>query len=135
MQVEKNEVLFIYNSENHKEKEALAYVKSLAHYRAKELDVNQESISPTQLKDIAKHCGYKLTRLLNERHPKYMHTEIKNLGEADLLTLLSKKPFLLHTPFILWHDGGKHLSNKYEIVSEDLELNKKRIKTKHENAY
>ena len=133
MTIKHNELVFIYNKQRFKEKEAYAYAKSLQHYNLRDVDVSEESFTPTQLAFIKEHCRCDYHDMV--RPPLNTESEVdwKNLNESDFLEWLSSHPTWMKTPIVLWKDRGKILKNKYNLVNEGLELNHVKI-NHHENA-
>jgi len=134
MRIKKDEIMFIYDSSNHKEKEALAYAKALQYYHLRAQDLKHDSLTPTQVKRVAEHCNYKLEDLVDQRAAKDANFSLSDISKEELLTLLSENPELIKTPLVLWHDGGKQLENKFQLVNEGLKLNKKQVITQHKST-
>ena len=132
MTIKHNELIFIYNRHRFKEKEAYAYAKSLPNYQLREMDVSEESLTPTQLEFIKRHCKCKFQDLVREPLNTEADADWKNLNKTDFLEWLSKHPNWIKTPIVLWEDSGKILKNKYSLVNEGLELNQVKI-DHHEN--
>jgi hypothetical protein len=133
MTLNKNELILIYNSENIKEREALAYAKSLKNYHLREIDLTHDGISPSQLRFVQQHLDIPVADLIKEPLNEENTEDWRNMNMNDLLEWLSKKIEMIHTPIALWEDEGKILIDKYSLVSEGMELNKKRA-DHYENA-
>ena len=133
MTIKHNELVFIYNSKNMKEREALVYAKAIEYYRVREIDVSKVEITPTQIEFAQKHTGQGLKSFVRYPLNEDLNEKVSSMNERDLLTWLSGHPDYLRTPIALWKESGKILKDKYSLVSEGLELNQKRVKY-HENA-
>lgn len=127
MIIKNNELLFIYNSDNLKEREALAYAKSLKNYQLKELDVTKDGITPSQIRFVQQHLNISIAELIKEPLNKTPSEDWRNMEMNDLLAWLSERVEMIHTPIALWENEGKILTDKYSLVSEGMELNKKQV--------
>lgn len=135
MTIKHNELIFIYNSNRHKEKEALVYAKAIEHFTVREIDVanENENITSTQIEFTQNLCKVALHDMVRDPLNEKDQDNWKEMNTRNLLDWLSQHPTRLKTPIALWQDGGKLLKDKYSLVNEGLELNKKKAKH-YENA-
>ena len=118
MKVSKNEILFIYDSSDMQQREGLAYAKSLRHYEAKELDVQNDLITQLQLSNLSKKLGVtvkELIRVDNESH----FSEVMDLDGHDMLDYLASNLKMLKTPIAVYHDHAKFIGSQYELMKDD----------------
>lgn len=121
MEIRDNELLFIYDSDNIKEREALGYVKSLQYHRVKEYDLRNDVFTELQLKEIAERLSVAPIDLMDHQsdvyNNKYAGTD---LSEEDVLTALRHEPKLIRTPIILLQDQAHFMESPYEFLKEDM---------------
>ena len=66
IKVKKNEILFIYNTDKFRDREALGYVSALNNPRVKNIDVKKDPLTMQQIGDVAMSMGVKPEQLLEE---------------------------------------------------------------------
>jgi arsenate reductase-like glutaredoxin family protein len=121
MNIAENEMLFIYNSGNKSDREALGYAKGLKSYVLKEFDVKRDRLSETQLKEIANQINVKVRDLIDITSDTYVDQYASaNLADTDLLITLSREPELLRTPIVLKHKCGYFVASKYDFNKVDM---------------
>ena len=121
IEIMENEMLFIYNSNSVKDKVALGYVKPTTEYKVKEFNIRQETLTETQLKEIADRLSVQPKDLMDSSSSIYMDKYANaNLSEQDILIALKHEPDLMRTPIALYKNEAHFVGSKYEYVKKDL---------------
>lgn len=118
------ELKFIYNSNQLKERKALAYIKALDKHVINELDVYKTNITESQLADLAQKLGVGVAGLLDEEKEYYRdNLKGKDLSENDILGVITSNPEVLKTPIVSTHDSATFIGSAYDFNNIDLEFN------------
>ncbi len=121
MKVTKNEILFIYNSSNIQDRQALAYALSLKWQKVKTIDVQNNTLTQTQLKSIANTMDKSPEDLIDKNSTKYLRYFFNSdLSQKEILKTLQANPSMLNTPIMLKEDGGMFVDNFYQLTEKDL---------------
>lgn len=121
MNVEDKEILFIYNHNSIKDREALGYVVSLKHYKIKEFDITKEYLTRKQLVQLADKLGVNIHELVNDKSDLYIDKYQKaNLDKKGILKVLEQFPTLLKTPIAVYKDSATFIESTYEHVKKDM---------------
>ena len=121
MKVAKNEILFIYNSSNIQDRQALAYALSLKWQKVKTIDVQNNTLTQTQLKSIANTMDKNPEDLIDKNSTKYLRYFFNSdLSQKEILKTLQANPSMLNTPIMLKEDGGMFVDNFYQLTEKDL---------------
>ncbi len=122
MKVSKNELLLIYDSENHEDKKALGYAQSLQHHKLKEKDIRKEPLTDTQVEEIIEALGIAPEDIMDKQseiyQKEYAHV---SLERYDILTAVSKNPELMRTPIAIREHTAKFVGTSYEFIKEDMD--------------
>jgi len=114
-----NELTLIYHSDKSDDKKARAYIESNTEYVVKTLDLKKDKITATQLAEIANKMDAEIIMLLDptykDRFPDAQSSP--NASDADLLTILSKEPILIHTPIAIIGKKAFQYSSSNEILT------------------
>ncbi|GAA5027153.1 hypothetical protein GCM10011506_13470 [Marivirga lumbricoides] len=117
------ELKFIYNSNQLKEREALAYIKSLDKHVINELDVHKMNITESQLADLARKLDVEVAGLLDEEKEYYQdNLKGKDLSENDILGIIASHPEVLKTPIVSSHESATFVGSSYDFNNIDLEF-------------
>lgn len=101
-ELEKNEIKFLYNGNNQKDKEAYAYVLTLHKHKINELDVSKNDLTPTQLVELAAKMKMRIIDLFDKKSDYFKENiEGNEIEEEDLLDILIKEKSALKTPIII----------------------------------
>ena len=121
MNVEDKEILFIYNHNSIKDREALGYVVSLKHYKIKEFDITKEYLTRKQLVQLADKLGVNIHELVNDKSDLYIDKYQKaNLDKKGILKVLEQFPTLLKTPIEVYKDSATFIESTYEHDKKDM---------------
>ena len=108
MKATKNEIIFIYNSSNIQERQALAYALSLKQRK---------------IKSIANSLDKSPEELIDKNSTKYLRYFINtDLSPKEILKALQTNPSMLTTPIMLKEDGGEIVDDFYQLVEKDLKF-------------
>jgi predicted GNAT family acetyltransferase/arsenate reductase-like glutaredoxin family protein len=121
MQISKNEILFIYNSNDLQDRQALGYARSLPNHKIKEVDLQKDSFSETQIKQIADMLEIEPVSLVNSKSDIYKRTysDVELTGSGALKAMASK-PELMKTPIALYNDQAVPIDSPYQLIKQDL---------------
>jgi len=122
MQISKNEILFIYNSNDLQDRQALGYAKSLPNHKIKEVDLQKDSFTETQIKQIADMLQVEPVSLLDPNSDLYKsdYSKVK-LSRSGALKVMAARPELIKTPIALYNDRAVPIGSPYQLVKQDLE--------------
>ncbi len=122
MIVQKNEILFIYNSAMQDDRVALGYAKALKDFIVKEFDIKKETFTETQLKEIATRLLIRPVDLIDRESDIYMDKYSgSQLTETDLLVALKHEPDLMRTPIAIYHERAEFVHSKYDFISRGMQ--------------
>src|SRR5687767_9114401 len=100
-----NELTFIYHSDKADDKKGRAFIEAITDYVVKTLDLKRESLTETQLAEIANKMNVRIEMLVDltyrDRCQMTGTESIHQVSDADLLTLLVQIPILIKTPITI----------------------------------
>jgi arsenate reductase-like glutaredoxin family protein len=122
---EPRELTLIYHSEKSDDKKARGYVESLPSVAIKTLDLAKESITETQLAQLADKMGVPIADLIDPSYDERANTHqnkegLKKMDTTDLLTLMKHNPKLLNTPILIIGDRAYKYGSAYDLIKEQL---------------
>jgi predicted GNAT family acetyltransferase/arsenate reductase-like glutaredoxin family protein len=121
MQITQNEILFIYNSKDLQDRQALGYAKSLPDHKIKEFDLQKNKFTELQLQQIANMLEMDPVSLIDNKSDTYQKTYSQvELTRSGALKALASKPELMKTPIALYNDQAKHIKSPYQIVKWEM---------------
>jgi arsenate reductase (glutaredoxin) len=120
---ETGELTLIYNSDKDTDKKARGYVESLQGFKIKTIDLSKESITETQLAEIADklHCG--IEDMLDPTYDDHIsvHKEGLNLMDRQsLLTLMTHDTKLINTPIAIIGKHAYKFGSGYAFIQEKM---------------
>ena len=122
MEIAQKEILFIYNSNDLQDRQALAYAKSLPDYKIKELDLQKESLTETQVKQIADLLEIEPVLLIDQNSQIYQQSySSAELTSNGALKAMASEPVLIKTPIAIYNDRAVPIRSPYHLVKKDLE--------------
>ena len=119
---EPNELTLIYHSDKAEDKKALAFVESVTDYTVKTLDLKKQSLTETQLAEIAGKMGLGIKDLVDTTYKDRVETEDANsfnVSDTDLLTLLTHEPILINTPIAIIGAWAYQYSSAYDLLTRN----------------
>ncbi|GJM30158.1 MAG: hypothetical protein DHS20C17_27930 [Cyclobacteriaceae bacterium] len=117
MQIAKNEILFIYNSSDLQDRQALGYAKSLPDHIIKEVDLQRNKFTELQVQQIAEMLDVHPAGLIDEKSDIYKKTYSDvELTRKGALKAMASKPQLMKTPIALYNDNARAIESPFEVI-------------------
>jgi arsenate reductase-like glutaredoxin family protein len=114
-----NEITLIFHSDKVEDRKTRAYVETLEGYAIKTLDLKRESITETQLAEVADKLGVAVNELVNDEYSDRVKiTSVKGLRDQDTLKLLANDPILLATPILIIGKHAYQFESSYDLIRE-----------------
>lgn len=114
-----NEITLIFHSDKPEDKKTRAYVETLEGYAIKTLDLKRETITETQLAEVADKLGVPIDELVNEQYSDQVKmTSVKGMREQDALKLLAHDPILIATPILIIGKHAYQFESSYDLIHE-----------------
>jgi arsenate reductase-like glutaredoxin family protein len=117
-----NELTLIYHSDKPDDKKARAFIESVNDYKVKTLDLKKDSLTETQLAEIADKMSVKIEMLFDPTYKDRFHSKgpltTHSVTDSDLLAILSYEQILIKTPIVIigkkaWqYDSANEILNK-----------------------
>jgi arsenate reductase-like glutaredoxin family protein len=115
-----NEITLIYHSEKADDRKALGYADSITAFALKTLDLRRESLTETQLAEIAEKLGTSIRSLIDVTYSDRVNpAALKDMNDADILNLLVHEPILLGTPILIVGKKAFRYDSSYQLISEN----------------
>jgi arsenate reductase-like glutaredoxin family protein len=117
------ELTLIYHSEKTDDKKARGYVESLPTLAIKTLDLARESITETQLAQLADKLEVDIPDLIDPTFDDRKNTAqnkegLKEIDRTEILTLIKHNPKLLITPILIIGDRAYKYGSGYQLIKE-----------------
>jgi arsenate reductase-like glutaredoxin family protein len=119
------ELTLIYNSEKSDDKKARGYVESLPGYAIKTLDLSKESLTETQIAQIAIKMKENIEDLLDPTYDDHIsvHKEgLKLMSRSEMLTLMANEPKLISTPILIIGNRAFRYGSAYELINKEMNM-------------
>jgi arsenate reductase-like glutaredoxin family protein len=119
------ELTFIYNSNKAEDKKARGYVESLTGYKVKTLDLTKDSLTETQIAQIANKMKENIEDLLDPTYDDHIsvHKEgLKLMSRSEMLTLMANEPKLLSTPILIIGNRAYRYGSAYELIKKEMNM-------------
>ena len=117
-----NEVTLIFHSDKDKDKKMRAFVETISTYKTKTLDLKRESLTQTQLAEIAIKMNVDVKDLIDQTYMDTVNGEVKEGEESmspnDMLTMISKNLLLLETPILIIGKNAYHYKSAYQVLEQ-----------------
>jgi len=120
---EATELTLIFNSDKHDDKKARGYVEALRGFKIKTIDLAIESITETQLAEVADKLNMGIEDLLDPTYDDHIsvHTEgLKMMDRQSLLTLMTHDPKLISTPIAIIGKHAYKFGSGYDFIQEKM---------------
>lgn len=121
-----NEITLIFHSDKDKDKKMRAFVETISTFKIKTLDLKRESLTETQLAEIANKMKVEVKDLIDESYLDAIDGEARgsetSMSSNDILTLISKNHKLLETPILIIGKEAYHYDSAYTILEERLNI-------------
>lgn len=120
---EPRELTLIYHSEKSDDKKARGYVESLPSVAIKTLDLAKESLTETQLAQIADKIGEPVASLIDPTYDDRENTAenkegLREMDTTQLLTYIKQNPKLLSTPIVIIGERAYKLGSGYYLIKQ-----------------
>lgn len=117
------ELTLLYNSGKSDDKKARGYVESLPSVVIKTLDLARESITETQLAQVAAKLGIPVTDMIDPSYddsgvPDHKVDDLRAMEDNELLKLMANNTMLLATPIIILGDKAYKFGSSYELIQQ-----------------
>ena len=117
------ELTLIYHSEKPDDKKARGYVESLPTLAIKTLDLAKESLTETQLVQLADKLEIPIEDLIDPTYDDRKNTPnnkegLKILDNNSALTLIKHNPKLLITPILIIGSRAYKYGSAYQLIKE-----------------
>jgi arsenate reductase len=119
------ELTLIYHSEKSDDKKARGYVQSLRGVTIKTLDIARETITETQLAQLADKIEIPIEELIDVTYDDRADTEnnkagLKQMDRTEILTMIKQNPKLLCTPIVIIGDRAYKYGSAYHLIKDDM---------------
>ncbi|MBR9999978.1 MAG: hypothetical protein KFF73_13455 [Cyclobacteriaceae bacterium] len=119
--IKENEIVFIYNSDRFRDREARGYMKSVEDYKVREIDISKDQVTETQLMDISDRLEISPAQLLDTHSDEYVNAYgDADLEKEDIIKSIRQKPALLNTPIALYRHKAYFVQTPYDLVRKGL---------------
>ncbi len=112
MQVNKGELLLVYNADRLSDRTTYGYAKGLKNFVLKSIDVNKSILTELQIIEFAKKLGIPLRRLLDSTY------ETGSIADKDVPKLLLNNPEMMKTPIVIFHDSAEFVHSPFHLLSK-----------------
>src|SRR4051812_15294126 len=120
---EPNELTLIYHSDKEDDKKARAFIETIVAYKIKTLDLKKESLTETQLGEIAGKMGIPVQELVDKTYKDQLESNNKKITDAmwsnDVLTLLKREPILISTPIVIIGKKAYTYASSYDLLTDN----------------
>ena len=117
-----NELTLIYHSDKGDDKKARAFIESVTEYKVKTLDLKKDSITETQLAEIADKMGVKIEMLFDHTYQDRFQAQkplnANAVTDSDLLAILSHEQVLIKTPIVIIGKKAYQYDSANEIINK-----------------
>ena len=115
-----DEITLIYHSDKPDDRKARGYADSITAFTLKTMDLRRETLTETQLAEIADKLGVGIHDLLDLSYSdRTAPGALEDMEEEDILTLIAHQPILLHTPILIVGKKAFRYNSSYELISEN----------------
>src|SRR6187549_2626190 len=114
-----NEITLIYHSEKPDDRKALGYADSINAFTVKTLDLRRDSLTETQLAELADKLEMEVRDLLDLSYAEGDRTHFEQMDDADILNLLAHQTLLIQTPILIVGKKAFRYDSSYGLISEN----------------
>jgi len=123
MNVSKNEILLIYNSTQLQDRKALAYAKSVKDFDVKEIDLHNNRLTESQLKQLSQQLEVDPKELVDTQSTKFLrYFTQSDLSNKSTLKVLKKNPTMLKTPIAIYDDHADFIGSPNEFIKKEMQV-------------
>ncbi|MBU2913979.1 MULTISPECIES: arsenate reductase family protein [Reichenbachiella] len=131
MTAQENELLLIFNSKKQEDKELRGYAAALNNYKLNEKDLSKDSITATQIAEIAQVMRVKVSELVDTSAEQYQN-KMKNgsYSDDDLVHAMENHQDLIKTPIAFFGTKVFFVQSKFSFHNEGLDVRGIHLKDK-----
>ena len=120
------ELTLIYHSEKSDDKKARGYVQSLRDVTIKTLDLAKESMTETQLAQLADKIEIPIEELIDVTYDERPDTGgnkdgLKKMDRTEILIMIKQNPKLLSTPILVIGDRAYKYGSAYNLIKDNMD--------------
>ncbi len=119
-----NELTLIYHSDKADDKKARAFIESVTDYSVKTLDLKKESLTETQLAEIAGKMDVKIKDLVDPSYQDRFQSKdlntLTSVSDSDLLTILTQESILINTPIAIIGKRAYQYASAYDLLNKNM---------------
>ncbi len=124
---EPNEITLIFHSDKDEDKKMRAFVETISTFKIKSLDLKRDSLTETQLAEIADKMHVSINDLLDSSYMDSIKTEkgiqyLKLMSRQDVLTLIKQNPTFLATPILIIGKNAFPYRSSFEMLRQALNI-------------
>jgi arsenate reductase len=121
-----NEITLIFHSNKDKDKKMRAFVETISTYKVKTIDLKRETLTQTQLAEIANKMKVEIRDLMDQSYIDTIKGETskgeESMSPNDLLTLITKNFLLLETPILIIGKEAYHYQSAYTLLEQQFNI-------------
>ncbi|MCE2996191.1 MAG: hypothetical protein ACK5RG_21265 [Cyclobacteriaceae bacterium] len=121
-----NEITLIFHSNKDKDKKMRAFVETISTYKVKTIDLKRETLTQTQLAEIANKMKVEIKDLMDQSYIDTIKGETskgeESMSPNDLLTLITKNFLLLETPILIIGKEAYHYQSAYTLLEQQFNI-------------
>jgi arsenate reductase (glutaredoxin) len=121
-----NEITLIFHSNKDKDKKMRAFVETISTYKVKTIDLKRETLTQTQLAEIANKMKVEIKDLMDQSYIDTIKGETnkgeESMSSNDLLTLITKNFLLLETPILIIGKEAYHYQSAYTLLEQQFNI-------------
>jgi arsenate reductase-like glutaredoxin family protein len=124
---ENDEITLILHSGKEEDKKMRAFVETISMYTVKTLDLKSDSLTETQLAEIADKMCVSIHDLLDDSYSNASGNDkgirdLKAMSKADILTLIIQNPLFLTTPILIIGKKAYSYGSAFEMLKESFNV-------------
>lgn len=121
-----NEITLIFHSDKDKDKKMRAFVETISTYKVKTIDLKRETLTQTQLAEIANKLNVEISDLIDKTYVDTNQVETKvgeeSMSPNDQLTLITNNFLLLETPILIIGKEAYHYQSAYTLLEQKFNI-------------
>jgi arsenate reductase-like glutaredoxin family protein len=118
-----NELVLIYNSDKHTDKQAKAFVESLPGYKLRTIDLVHDSLGEEDIIQLAIKLKVNIEDLLNPSYDDHIsvHNEgLKLISRTEMISLMANDHKIINTPILIIGNRAYRYGSAYELLDKAL---------------
>ena len=120
MELQPNDIVIIYNSDHIKDRETIAYAKSMNHRKLRAIDINIIPLTEMQLKQVISHAKISAEEIIDKSSDVYQNFfKNSDLSEEDILKAVIKNSKMMKTPIALYKHKGAFIRTPKDLINQN----------------